>query len=170
MTKRCAGRLTAWAAALVILAGVILAGSSTAFAAGGGSSTSSAPAATTAAGKDYEKAVRLIEAGDYNAAIPLLEQIVVDAPRSADAWNYLGFSNRKLGQYETALQYYDNALAIDPEHLGANEYMGELYLEMGDLGKAEQRLEVLDGACFFGCEPYYELKEAIAAYKAKAGG
>lgn len=163
--KTCrAGYLTTWAATVLIC---VAAGP--AFAFGGGSSDDSSPAANAPSGRDYAEAVRLIEAGNYSAAVPLLEQIVVDAPNSADAWNYLGFSNRKLGNYETALQYYDNALAIDPEHLGANEYMGELYLEMGDLAKAEERLEVLDGACFFGCDPYYELKEKIAAYKAKAG-
>ncbi|MGF1612267.1 MAG: tetratricopeptide repeat protein [Kiloniellales bacterium] len=163
MTKRCAGRLTACVAAVLICAAA-----GPAWAAGSGG-TSSAPSRDTPSGNTYAEAVRLIEAGNYRAAVPLLEQVVVDAPNSADAWNYLGFSHRKLGQYETALQYYDNALAIDPEHLGANEYMGELYLELGELAKAEERLDVLDGACFFGCAPYYELKEAIAAYKAKTG-
>jgi tetratricopeptide (TPR) repeat protein len=166
MTKRSASRLAACAAAVLLGLG---AGAALAAGSGGGGSTSSAPAPTTAASKDYNEAVRLIEAGSYDAAIPLLEQVVVDQPNSADAWNYLGFSHRKLGQYQTALQYYDHALAIEPEHLGANEYMGELYLELGDLGKAEERLEVLDDACFFGCDPYYELKEAIADYKAKTG-
>lgn len=164
MTKPFARHLTAYAAAVLICAGA-----SSAFAFGSGSSNDNAPSSTTAAGKDYEKAVSLVEAGDYNAAIPLLEQVVVDSPQSADAWNYLGFSNRKLGNYETALQYYDNALTIDPEHLGANEYMGELYLELNNLAKAEERLKVLDEACFFGCDPYYALKDAIAAYKAKTG-
>jgi hypothetical protein len=60
-------------------------------------------------------------------------------------------------------------LALKPKHRGANEYLGELYLEMGDLAKAEERLEVLDGACWFGCDEYSDLKEAIAKYKAQTG-
>jgi hypothetical protein len=41
---------------------------------------------------------------------------------------------------------------------------------MGQLDKAKERLKVLDGACFFGCEEYTDLKEAISAYEAKTGG
>jgi hypothetical protein len=56
-------------------------------------------------------------------------------------------------------------LQIDPQHRGANEYLGELYLQIGQLDKAEERLEVLDKECFFGCEEFDELKEAIADYR-----
>ena len=146
----------------------LLLGASAALAAGTGSSSSSS-SSSSPTDKAYKKAVSLIEADNCTAALPILEQVVVDNAKSADAWNYLGFCNRKLGHFETALQYYDNALAIDPEHLGANEYMGELYLQMGQLAKAEERLKVLDGACFFGCDPYDELKQAIADYKTKTG-
>ncbi len=62
---------------------------------------------------------------------------------------------------------YQKALAIKPDHRGANEYIGELYLETGKPAKARERLKVLDSACFFGCEEYDELKAAIAAYEAK---
>ena len=83
--------------------------------------------------------------------------------------NYLGFSHRKLGNYEEAERYYLRALEIEPEHRGANEYIGELYLETDRPELAEERLQVLDDACFFGCEEYDELKEAIEAYKAAKG-
>src|SRR3546814_10871031 len=86
-----------------------------------------------------------------------------------DALIYLGYSNRQLGNNDAALTHYQAALALEPSHRGANEYLGELYLMLGDVAKAEERLEVLDGACFFGCEEYTELKNAITAYKAKAG-
>jgi len=87
----------------------------------------------------------------------------------ADAYNLLGFSHRKLGDVEAALAHYGKALALEPKHRGANEYLGELYLELGQLDKARERLKVLDGACFFGCEEYSELKAKIAAYQAQAG-
>lgn len=130
-----------------------------------GSSTDS----TSGQNSDYAQAVKLIEAGDYGGAIPLLEKALAAGPKSADAENYLGYSYRKTGETEKALAHYGKALALDPEHRGANEYLGALYLEQGDLAKAEERLAVLDSACFFGCEEHRELKEAIAHYKAKQG-
>jgi len=65
-----------------------------------------------------------------------------------------------------AERYYDEALRIEPQHRGALEYSGELYLQTGNLAKAEQRLAALDKACRFGCEEYSDLKKAIAQYKA----
>lgn len=111
----------------------------------------------------------LVKAGKFAEAVPLLEKAIRAEPRNADAQNYLGYSLRKLGDTEGALKHYGLALDIEPRHLGANEYLGELYLEMDELEKAEQRLDVLDSACFFGCEEYTELKEAITAYKANNG-
>ena len=106
----------------------------------------------------------------YDAeAIPLLEKVVAARPDSADAYNYLGYSHRKIGEYEAALDAYQRALKLQPRHLGANEYLGELYLELGQLDKAEERLAVLDDACFFGCREYSELKERIADYKKRQG-
>jgi len=120
--------------------------------------------------KDLAAAVTLIDKWDYAKAIPLLEKVVVAEPKNADAYNYLGYSHRKLGDREKALVFYRKALEIKPRHLGANEYLGELYLEMGELRNAEERLAVLDKACFFGCDEYSDLKEAIEAYKKQAGG
>jgi Flp pilus assembly protein TadD len=117
----------------------------------------------------YAQAVKLVEAGDYAAAIPLLQKSIAADPTNADAHNYLGFSHRKLGDIETALAQYRMALELNPKHRGANEYLGELYLELGQLDKAKEHLAVLDDACFFGCEEYRELKEKIRAYQAKAG-
>lgn len=118
---------------------------------------------------DYAQAVKLFEAGDYGGAIPLLQKSVASDSSNADAYNLLGFSHRKLGQVAAALALYGKALALEPEHRGANEYLGELYLELGHLDKARERLEVLDDACFFGCDEYRELKAKIAAYQAQAG-
>lgn len=118
---------------------------------------------------NYSAAKQLIEDGKYAEAIPLLEKVVASDDQNADAFNYLGYSNRKLGNHDAALTNYQKALAIEPRHRGANEYLGELYLTLGDLEKAEERLDVLDGACFFGCDEYTELKNAIADYKAKLG-
>ena len=118
---------------------------------------------------NYNQAKALINQGKYAEAIPLLQKAVEAKPQSADAFNYLGYSHRKIGDLEAALKFYQRALELQPRHLGANEYLGELYLEMGELAKAEERLAVLDDACFFGCEAYSELKEAIKDYKNRQG-
>ena len=110
-----------------------------------------------------------IQRSDYDAAIRSLKELLRDSPRDADVLNMLGFTHRKSGNADAALDYYQQALAVEPKHRGANEYLGELYLEMGDLSAAQQRLSVLDSACFFGCREYDELKAAIASYKKSKG-
>ncbi len=99
----------------------------------------------------------------------MLNKAVKANPKSADAYNYLGYSYRQLGQFDSAMEYYNTALSLQPKHLGANEYLGELYLQLGEVDKAEERLAVLDKECFFGCEEYSDLKQAIAEYKAQQG-
>ena len=118
---------------------------------------------------DYARAAELIEAENFAEALPLLKKAEAKEPESADVHNYLGYALRKLKQYDAALKHYREALRLAPRHRGANEYLGELYLVLGDLAKAEERLAVLDKACLFGCEEYTELKDAIAAYKARTG-
>ena len=120
--------------------------------------------------EDYRAAVRQIGLKNFAAAVPLLQKVVAAEPDNADALNQLGFVHRQMGAFDDALGYYRRALAIEPEHLGANEYLGELWLQLGQLAKAEERLEVLDDACFFGCDEYDKLRDAIQAHKQKAGG
>ena len=116
---------------------------------------------------DYEHGVEAVKAGNYPRALSLLRKVVVKEPRNADAWNYIGFSHRKQKRFDQARTAYRKALAIKPDHRGANEYLGELYLQTGELAKAKERLKTLDSACFFGCGEYDDLKAAIAAYEKK---
>lgn len=115
---------------------------------------------------DFQKAEYLVKGEKYEEAIPLLQKVVADNPRDADAWNYLGFCSRKLGKKEDALGYYQKALAVNPKHKGAHEYLGELYLQMNDLAKAEEQLAILKGLCPGGCEELEDLEADIADYKA----
>lgn len=126
-------------------------------------------AAKSKANPDYTRAQQMVDDGSYANAIALLEKMVAKDSKNADVLNLLGYSNRQLGNNDIALAHYKAALDLEPRHRGANEYMGELYLTLGDLAKAEERLDVLDGACFFGCAEYTKLKNAIADYKAKTG-
>jgi len=107
----------------------------------------------------------LISDEKYEQAITELDKALRDDPDNADMLNLMAYSHRKLKHYDIALDYYQKALQIDPQHRGANEYLGELYLQIGQPDKAEERLEVLDKECFFGCEEFDELEEAIAEYR-----
>ncbi len=135
-----------------------------AFAAGGDSDSESSFSFTPSS---YDKGKREIESKNYQGALTHLKKAIEEDGSNANAYNLLGYSFRKLGQTEQALFHYKKALAIKPNHLGANEYLGELYLETGQLQKAEERLEVLDKACFFRCAEYDDLKMAIEKYKSQ---
>jgi tetratricopeptide (TPR) repeat protein len=108
----------------------------------------------------------LIAAKNWAGAIEELKS--VNDPGSADWNNLMGYSLRKAKtpDYAAAEKFYGEALRIDPKHRGALEYSGELYLILGDLPKAEERLATLDKVCSFGCEEYTDLKKAVARFKA----
>ena len=127
---------------------------------------SSTESATPARNSSLAEAEKAVKAQDWKKAIPLLEKVVAESPRDADAHNYLGYSHRKIGDKEKAFAHYTRALELDPNHRGANEYLGELYLEMNDLPKAEDRLARLSTICGPRCEEYRELSEAIGKFKA----
>ena len=110
---------------------------------------------------------KLIDADKYEMAIYELKKALGESPDDADLLNLLAYSQRKLMRFDEALVNYQKALKIEPEHRGANEYLGELYLQLGQLDDALQRLKVLDDACFFGCEEFDELEEAIENYRSK---
>jgi tetratricopeptide (TPR) repeat protein len=125
------------------------------------------PAAAPAAAPDALATARaLIADNKWVAAIDELKRI--NQPSNADWNNLMGYSHRKARtpDYAAAERYYDAALAIDPKHRGALEYSGELFLMIGDLARAEQRLAALDKACFLPCDEFKDLKKAVAAYKA----
>lgn len=115
-----------------------------------------------------DKAADMIDSGDYANAVELLQGYVADNPDDADGYNLLGYALRHQERYEDSEKAYEQALALDPEHEEALEYLGELYLKTGRLDEAEATLARLDDACgFFGCEEEDELAEAIEAYKAQ---
>ena len=102
-----------------------------AFAAGnGGGNAPSQPS-------EYRKAVKAIKKEDYARAVELLQKVVDENPKNANAWNYMGYSLRNLKKYDEALAAYEKALQIKPKHKGALEYLGELYLQTDQLEKAK---------------------------------
>jgi tetratricopeptide (TPR) repeat protein len=113
----------------------------------------------------YAAFQHLIDAGKYQQAIKRLETALKDSPDDANLLNLIAYSHRNLENYDVALKHYQMALKIEPKHRGANEYLGELYLQLKQPDNAQLRLKVLDKACFFGCEEYDELEEAIQEYR-----
>ena len=150
---------------LAVAAALALSVSVSAHAAGSGSG-GMANQQTTPADPNYVSAKAMIEAKNYAGAMPLLQQVVAKNPKDADAYTLMGYATRKSGDANGSLQYYNTALGIDPKHIGAHEYVGEAYLQLGRLPEAEQHLARLDSICVFGCAEYRELKTAVANYKA----
>jgi hypothetical protein len=116
----------------------------------------------------FKKAQDAINAANYPTAIDLLQKVLARQPDNPDVLNLMGFSQRRSGEASEALKYYKKALGLQPTHIGANEYLGELYLELKEPELAEERLAVLQQVCG-SCAEYTELKEKIEKYKANAG-
>ena len=113
--------------------------------------------------KKYEKKGKKEKANKrYEKAQKLLIISNKKKPLQADTLNYLGFTTRKLGDYEAGEKYYLLGLEIEPNHKGINEYLGELYVATNRINLAKERLKVLE-TC--NCEEYDELKEIIEGKK-----
>jgi len=103
-----------------------------------------------------------IKVKDYAAALADLRDIAEDI-QQADVYNLLGFTLRKTGDFKTSLTYYTKALELEPDHKAAREYLGELYVETGNMEKAKEQLAVLNRLCPGGCEEREDLQKAINA-------
>ena len=113
--------------------------------------------------KKYEAKGKLEKAKKrYAKAQKLLLKSNKEKPLQADTLNYLGFTTRKLGDYENGEKYYLLGLEINPSHVGINEYLGELYVATNRINLAKERLKVLESC---NCEEYNELKEIIQGTK-----
>ena len=113
--------------------------------------------------KKYEKKGKIEKANKrYEKALTLLMQSNEKKPNKADTLNYLGFTTRKLGDYEGGEKYYLQGLALEPDHIGINEYLGELYVVTNRIDLAKERLNILENC---DCEEYDELKKIIAGTK-----
>ena len=131
---------------------------------------------TTVKKTNYEKAVSYVnkakkfeEDGNqkkaekqYKKAQKLLIKSNKKKPNNADTLNYLGFTTRKLGDFNLGEEYYLQGLAIEPKHNGINEYLGELYVVTNRMDLAKKRLDVLKDC---NCEEFQELKEIIEGTK-----
>ena len=145
--------------------------STNSYSAGTSSGTDSSSSST-----DYSKAVKLVKAAKkfenngkaekankrYMKALKLLIKSNKSKPNKADTLNYLGFTTRKLGDFEGGEKYYLQGLAIEPNHIGINEYLGELYVATNRINLANERLKILESC---NCKEYDSLKQIIAGTK-----
>jgi Flp pilus assembly protein TadD len=114
---------------------------------------------------DYAAGKRAIEAKQWSVAIAALSSAALRDTRNADIQNYLGYAYRNAGQLDAGFRHYERALTLSPRHRGAHEYVGEAYLIVNNLAKAEEHLAALQQICLIPCEEFEELKEKIEAYK-----
>lgn len=114
----------------------------------------------------FRDARRKIASEKFAEAIPLLKQALADKPNDPDILNFLGYASRKTGDFVNSLDYYKRALAIDPDHKDAHEYLGELYLQTNKLSDAQGQLAELTRLCPKNCSQRKQLEEAISKYQA----
>ena len=127
--------------------------------------TTATPTPTTQATKQLSaflsEADILIKQKNFSAALNLLKQADSTYVNNADVNNLLGFSSRNLKQFSASARYYKKALRINPNHLGALEYQGELFLQTKKVSAAKKNLAKLKRLCGVNCEEYLDLKKAI---------
>lgn len=109
------------------------------------------------------KIVATVKAGEYQKAISEFRSFIKTEKNNANAWNWLGYSERKNGNYKASLKAYKKALKIDKKHLRANEYLGELYLSTNKPRLVKKQLKRLAKYCG-ECEEYHLLSASIASY------
>ncbi len=116
---------------------------------------------------EYVAAMAAVDRKDWQEVVDRMGSYVKRKPDDANGWNELGHAYRLTGHVDVALDAYGKALKIDPKHRGVHEYLGEAYLQMNDLPRAEQELKTLDSLCFLPCEQYTDLKRSIGDYRKK---
>ena len=107
-----------------------------------------------------------IKAANYQGALAELK-VLADASQHPDVYTLMGYSLRKIGDYPKSLTFYKKALDFNADHRSAREYLGELYVDMGDLPKAREQLAVLTRLCPQGCEEREDLEKVLATKAAK---
>ena len=120
------------------------------------------PDSDTVAWLDYQNAIDLIATGKYAKSTEVLERLSDELPDNADVFNMLGYVYRQQDQLDKSMSAYERALSLNPEHRGALEYQGELFIKLGRNEEARANLEKLKKLCPIGCEELDDLSDALA--------
>ena len=134
-------------------------------AASSNSDDSDASASTT---RDFDRGQQAFRDGDWQEAIAYFKKAVAGDAKNAEAYNLMGYSYRRMGEADPAFEAYAKALDLDPNHRGANEYLGETYLLVGDTEMAQAQLTKLKDLCGNQCRETVKLRKAIERYNASA--
>ena len=111
----------------------------------------------------YERAIKYLDKQNYAKANKALKAYTKSEPDDADGWNLYAYANRKMNKFEKAEVYYEKALNIDPEHKGALEYQGELYMQTNRPDLAQENLVKLVKLCPDSCYELQKLEEYISS-------
>jgi tetratricopeptide (TPR) repeat protein len=114
-----------------------------------------------------EQAWALARKGEFEAGRILFSSVA--NKQNPEVLNGLGYTNRKLGQFDVAIDYYRQAIAMNPNYAEAREYLGEGYVTMGKIDLAKEQLGEIKRICGTSCEEYADLNEAIDEAVKSAG-
>jgi len=117
---------------------------------------------------DFDRGQQSFGNGDWQEAITYFKKAVAADAKNAEAYNLMGYSYRRMGEADPAFEAYAKALDLDPRHRGANEYLGQTYLLVGDTAMAQAQLAILKDLCGNQCKETVKLRNAIKRYKASA--
>jgi len=115
---------------------------------------------------DFAAGKRALAAGEWKTAIAAFELAALREPGNADIHNLTGYAYRRLREPERALDHFERALAINPRHRAAHQHAGEVHASAGNLAKAQEHLEALDGICLIPCTERADLHTAIVRFAA----
>lgn len=137
----------------------------------------------------YNSGVRLVEKADKLAADASHQKSVDKAGKAYDnalkkfmratelnpgmyqAWNYVGYANRKLGNFEAALAAYDRALRLKPDYPEAIEYRGHAYLGLNRLSEAKDAyLSLYSANRQLAAQLLAGMQDWIGAHRENTGG
>ena len=115
---------------------------------------------------DKSMILKFINQGEYKKAKKNLLVTIKKNEGDAEAYNLLGYTERQLQNYISAIKFYKKALTINNDFIGAHHYIAMAYLELDDIEKAKYHLNQLDLICLFGCKDYFEVKNKVEFYEA----
>ena len=117
---------------------------------------------------DFDRGQKSFSNGDWQEAITYFKKAVAADAKNAEAYNLMGYSYRRMGEADPAFEAYAKALDLDPRHRGANEYLGQTYLLVGDTAMAQAQLAILKDLCGNQCKETVKLRNAIKRHNASA--
>jgi Flp pilus assembly protein TadD len=116
---------------------------------------------------DFALGLKALSGEDWTGAISMLAPAALRDARNADIQNYLGYAYYRLRQLDAAFEHYRLALTLNPRQRSAHEHLGEAYLVVGNLAKAQEHLAALERICLVPCEQYDGLRKAIDKYRSR---